>query len=141
MEDLEAFRYSGAEVAGRKVRRGTGRKPRNRGAPFIRGPIPVAWLIAAATLPRRNALVIGLVLHYLAGLQSSHRGLVLCVERCKPYGLGRKAVARGLADLEGAGLIRVARSSGRCPRIDILGVAGGAMDGVSGAGYDESHQD
>ena len=83
-------------------------------------PITITTSIRAANIPRRNALVVGLVLWYLSGLRSERVGLVLCVERCKPYGLGRKGVERGLRDLENVGLIKVARVSGRCPRVDIL---------------------
>ncbi len=63
------------------------------------------WLARAAGIPRRNALLVGLMLFHLAGLRSDRAGLVLCVERCKPFGLGRKAVQRGLGDLESAGLV------------------------------------
>ncbi len=87
---------------------------------FIRGPIPLDWLQRTSTIPRRNALLVGLILFYLAGLKSDRQGLVLSVNRCKPFGLGRKGVQRGLAELESAGLVRVDRVSGRCPRVDIV---------------------
>jgi hypothetical protein len=116
VDELEAFRYSGNEL-GRKKQ--ATRKPKTVGA-FIRGPIPLDWLGRAAKIPRRNAVLVGLVLFYLAGLASKRDGLVLCVERCKTFGLGRKAVQRGLADLEAAGLVRVDRVVGRCPRVDIV---------------------
>ena len=73
-----------------------------------------------AELVRRNAVLVGLVLFHLAGMRSERIGLVLCVEGCKPFGLGRKAVQRGLAELESNGLVRVDRSSGRCPRVDLV---------------------
>lgn len=116
MDELEAFRYSGQELQPKS--RST-RKARTVGA-FIRGPIPLDWLSRAAAIPRRNAVLVGLVLFYLAGLCSKRVGLVLCAERCKLLGLGRKAVQRGLADLESAGLVRVDRVVGRCPRVDIV---------------------
>ncbi len=116
MDELEAFRYSGTEL---DQRRRPQRQTRTVGA-FIRGPIPLDWLCRASAIPRRNAVLVGLVLFYLAGLGSKRVGLVLCAERCKPLGLGRKAVQRGLADLEAARLVRVERVAGRCPRVDIL---------------------
>lgn len=78
------------------------------------------WLAKASQIPRRNAVLVGLVLFHLAGMRSERIGLVLCVERCKPFGLGRKAVQRGLRDLENADLVRVDRTNGRCPRVDLL---------------------
>jgi hypothetical protein len=119
MDELEKFRYSqdafGNVGNSPKIKR----KSKTVGA-FIRGPIPMDWLSKASRIPRRNAVLVGLVLFHLAGMRSERNGLVLCVERCKPFGLGRKAVQRGLADLETNGLVRVDRSSGRCPRVDLV---------------------
>ena len=39
-------------------------------APFIKGPIPLAWMMAAAMLPGKS-LHVGLVLWYLAGLKKT----------------------------------------------------------------------
>jgi len=119
MDDLEKFRYSqdGFGNVGNSPK--TKRKAKPVGA-FIRGPIPMDWLAKASQIPRRNALLVGLMLFHLAGLRSERIGLVLCVERCKPFGLGRKAVQRGLAELESNGLVRVDRGAGRCPRVDLL---------------------
>ena len=116
--DLESFRYSAVDVGTVGNRKPSGRKTSLQA--FIRGPMPLAWFIRAANIPRRNALVVGLVLWHLAGLRSERVGLVLCVNRCEPFGLGRKSVERGLRDLENAGLVRVDRKSGRCPRVDLL---------------------
>ena len=117
--DLERFRLSGSGVVASNKRKPATKKARTVGA-FIRGPMPLAWFVRAANIPRRNALVVGLVLWHLAGLRSERVGLVLCVSRCKPFGLGRKAVERGLRDLQAAGLIRVERGSGRCARVDLV---------------------
>jgi hypothetical protein len=122
MEDLETFRYS-QETLGTTERVGKPKaksKAKTVGA-FIRGPIPMDWLAHAAEIPRRNAILVGLVLFHLAGMRGERVGLVLCVERCKQFGLGRKAVQRGLSDLESKGLVRVDRTAGRCPRVDIVG--------------------
>ena len=121
MDDLEVFRYSQDMVGSVE----NGGKPKTKqktvtiGA-FIRGPIPMDWLARASRIPRCNAVLVGLILFHLAGLRSGRTELVLCVERCKQFGLGRKAVQRGLADLESNGLVRVDRGPGRCPRVDLL---------------------
>lgn len=88
--------------------------------PFLRGPVPLAWLTRAANIPRRNSIVVGLVLWHLAGLNSRRTGLVLCSKRCEPFGLGYAAVSRGLRDLEARELIRVDRGPGRCPKVDLV---------------------
>lgn len=117
--DLERFRLSGSLLPVRKSSLVTNAKPQAVKA-FLRGPIPWGWLIRAGNIPRRNALIVGVVLWHLAGLRSERVGLVLCVNRCKPFGLGRKAVERGLRDLEAAGLVSVVRASGRCARVDLI---------------------
>lgn len=119
MDDLEAFRYSGKELAHGTTSKPARQRTKTVGA-FIRGPIPLDWLARAAAIPRRNAVLVGLVLFYLAGMKSDRCELVLCVERCKPFGLGRKAVQRGLSELESVGLVKVNRVAGRCPRVDLL---------------------
>ena len=121
MDDIEQFRHMGDVDVGNKPL-GTFKptKKTKSTSAFVRGPIPLEWLIRATSIPRRNALVVGLVLFYLAGLNKDRTGLVLSVRRCKPFGLERKSVQRGLADLEKLGLIRVSRLTGRSPRVDIL---------------------
>ena len=114
--DVESFRYSVASehpVPNTKHQRAAQRA-------FIRGPLSLAWFMKASLIPRRSALVVGLTLWYLAGLRSKTNGLVLSASRCKPFGLGRKSVGRGLRDLEGAGLISVVRERGQAPRVDLL---------------------
>jgi hypothetical protein len=121
MDDIEQFRHmDGGEVWNKRVDSPKQSKKTKSVSAFVRGPIPLEWLIQATSIPRRNALVVGLVLFYLAGLNKDRNGLVLTVRRCQPFGLDRKSVQRGLADLEKAGLVRVIRTSGRSPRVDIL---------------------
>lgn len=88
--------------------------------PFLRGPIPLAWLQRAAATRSSSSLKVGLVLYYLAGMRKSQQGIVVTVKRCEPWGLQRKAVKFGLDELERAGLVQVDRSIGRAPRVDIL---------------------
>ncbi len=121
MDDIEQFRHIGGDVVwNKRVDSSKQSKKTKCVSAFVRGPIPLEWLIQATSIPRRNALVVGLVLFYLAGLNKDRNGLVLTVRRCQPFGLGRKAVQRGLVDLEKLGLIRVSRLAGQSPRVDIL---------------------
>lgn len=124
--DLEGFRLQNSMVPrdGRPVTR----EKKLQVEPFIRGPLPLGWFIRASQIPRRNALVVALVLWHLAGMAKAKSRLVFCVARCTPFGLGRKSVARGLRDLEEAGLVCVERVRGRCARVDLLESKGSATE-------------
>ena len=120
MNDLEAYRYSGPDVV--KIGNAIANKepkPETQTL-FIKGPLPLDWLSKASKIPRRNAILVGLMLFHLAGLRKCKHGLVLSAKRCEVFGLGRKAVQRGLRDLERIGLIRMVRAKGRAPLVDIL---------------------
>lgn len=117
--NLEQFRAGGLQPPKK-----SSRKNPKQTNPFVRGPIPLAWIARAANIPRCNALTVGIVLWWLAGMRSEKVSLVLCVNRCEPFGLGRKAVERGLRDLENAGLVRVDRKPGKCARVDLLECSG-----------------
>lgn len=114
--NLEAFRLTGALPARPAVKR--------RKRKFLKGPVPLDWLEAAAAIPNRRAIVAGLVLWHLAGLSASRTGLVFCPNRCEDFGVSDRSGSRGLADLQKAGLVRIWRKRGACPRVDILMVAG-----------------
>ncbi len=103
------------------------RPPRHRaGRRFLKGPIPLAWLIPAARLPGK-ALAVAIVVWYLAGLQS-RRELHWEPSKARSFGLNRHAVYRGLA----AALVRIGfsvkRTRGRCPIVTILEVKGESTD-------------
>jgi len=100
--------------------------PRHRqGEKFLKGPIPLAWLSRAAALPGR-ALQVGLAIWFLAGLKKT-RTVTLTNAVLKDFGVDRHAKYRGLAVLEGAGLIAVERQPGHAPRVTLL--AGEPGDG------------
>jgi hypothetical protein len=95
-------------------------RQKHRGDAFIRGPVPLGWLARAAVLPG-SALAVGLAIWFLVGMCCSRKALVVCptllLER---FNVSRKAGYRGLAALERAGLVKVERHRGRCPRVTIL---------------------
>ena len=78
---------------------------------FIKGPIPLEWVQAAARLPGRS-LQVGLVLWYLAGVRRSKQGPISYTV-AHHFGLSRHTVYRGLAQLKEANLIAVSRKPGR----------------------------
>lgn len=85
---------------------------------FIKGPIPLKWVIAANSLPGKCGSV-GVALWYLSGLNNSKQFKVTSdVERVA--GCERKAVYSALNELENNGLICVVRRKGARPLVTIL---------------------
>ncbi len=86
--------------------------PRHRGGElFVRGPIPWAWLTAAARLPG-CALHVGIVLWLESGFRTS-AVVALSQQRLRDLGVDRYAGYRGLLRLEQADLVDVRRRPGR----------------------------
>jgi len=91
-------------------------RPR-RGEHFLKGPIPLDWLSAAARLPGKS-LHVGIALWFMGGLQKS-RVVPLSNITSLRFGLDRNAKYRALAWLEEAGLIAVERKLGRAPIVTL----------------------
>ena len=86
-------------------------------APFLRGPVPLAWLRLAA---KHKASSTAILVWYAKGLQKTINGVVLRPKYIQQLSLDRKTVYRQLERLEDAGLLRVHRHRGRAPLVDIL---------------------
>ena len=84
---------------------------------FLKGPIPWAWIIAAAKLPG-HALLVGLCIWRLAGATKSYN-VSFGNSDLKPLGIDRAAKSRALQALETAGLISLARRRGRFPTVTL----------------------
>ena len=94
--------------------------PRHRaGEKFLKGPIPWNWLAAAARQPGK-ALHVAIVLWFFAGVKKTGT-VALSGAALRGFGVNRHAGYRGLAVLERAGLVSVARHPGRMPVVTILG--------------------
>jgi hypothetical protein len=94
------------------------------------GPIPWrTWFIPACRLPGKS-LQVGMVCWLLAGWEDSAE-IKLALGGWGEFGLSRFSIARGLAELERAGLTSAFRMSGRSPVVTILdpgdGQTGGGM--------------
>jgi hypothetical protein len=114
--DPERFRLQTASKGDRKAARSS---PRRQGDKrFLKGPIPLAWLIAAARLPGKP-LAVAVALWFLAGCRKE---FVIPLTRSilAEFNVSRNAGYRGLHRLEQAGLVQVDRRRGRCPRVTIL---------------------
>ena len=85
---------------------------------FLKGPIPLDWLIQAARQPGK-AIHVGIALWFLSGLKRS-RKVALSKSTLNLLGVSRYSGYRGLAKLEKAGLVSVVRHPGRNPIVTIL---------------------
>lgn len=90
----------------------------SRRTPFLKGPIPLAWLQRAARCPGRS-LHVGILLWYAVGLMKTHT-ISLSYKKARDFGLDRHAVGRGLQGLEKGGLIQASRRQGRSPLVTVL---------------------
>jgi hypothetical protein len=87
--------------------------------PFLKGPIPLSWLVKAASL-KRAALAAGICLWFHRGVAGQTRVRVSAGVR-KKMGLSAPQMRRGLSALAGVGLIRFEKSGrGRCAVVDII---------------------
>ena len=91
--------------------------------PFLKGPIPMAWLNVAARLPGKT-LNVGIAIWWLAGM-SKPTSFKLTRKSLDQLGVSRDAASDGLKRLEDNGLILVKRSPGQRPTVQILPVAQG----------------
>jgi CRP-like cAMP-binding protein len=89
--------------------------------PFLKGPIPMAWLNAAAKLPGKT-LNLGIAIWWLAGMAKT-KTFKLTGKALGQLGVSRDAASSALKRLEARGLIRVQRSPGQRPTVEILSVA------------------
>jgi len=102
--------------------------PRHQpGERFLRGPVPWAWLEAAARQPGK-ALHVGLVLWQLVGMKRSSC-VTLNLSRLGTLGVSRYAASRGLKALRAACLVKFEERTGRAARVTVLDVSGDARDG------------
>ena len=99
-----------------------GRAPRHKsGEHFLRGPIPLDWLCAAARAAGHGSgFQVAIALWYLSGLNRQSNTVKLKGSILREMGVDRHAGYRGLAALERAGLVSVERHSGRVPVVTLL---------------------
>lgn len=96
--------------------------PRHRsGDHFLRGPIPMDWLCAAARAAGHGSgFQVAIALWYLSGLNRQSKTVKLSGSVLREMGVERHAGYRGLAALEQAGLVSVERPSGQSPVVTLL---------------------
>ena len=87
-------------------------------APFISGPIPIAWLSQAAALPGK-ALHLALAIQWLSGM---NKGAPVKVSKkaLAHFCISTDAYRDGLKRLEVAGLLTVMRMPGQSPFVLVV---------------------
>ena len=85
---------------------------------YIRGPIPLEWLKAAAALPGKS-LHTGLAIWLLAEIEKS-RTIALSNAQASYFSIDRNAKYRALDWLEKASLIEVKRKLGQSPIVTLI---------------------
>ena len=99
----------------------TGPPKPKAGKRFLKGPIPLEWLILAGRQPGM-ALHVAIWLWYLAGLTRSRQVQLNGSQLAMQLHVNRRSVSRGLAALENAHLITVVRRSGKKRQVTLLDV-------------------
>jgi hypothetical protein len=86
--------------------------------PFLKGPIRVDWLVAAAGLGHR-ALRVALAVQYLRGLRKTDTFKMSNIT-ARVWGVDSATKSRGLRKLAAAGLIAVKSHRGASPEVTVL---------------------
>lgn len=99
--------------------RSSARLPRPKaGERFLKGPIPMDWLSAAARLPGKS-LHVAIAIWFTASLNKSAT-VPLSNLAGLPFGLDRNAKYRALKWLEDESLVSIERKLGRSPVVTLL---------------------
>ena len=99
-----------------------GKAPRHRaGERFLRGPIPMDWICAAARATGHGSgFKVAIALWHSSGLNRQAKTVKLSGSVLRDMGVERHAGYRGLVALERAGLVSVERRSGQSPVVTLL---------------------
>jgi hypothetical protein len=93
------------------------RAPPRTAERFLKGPIPLSYLAAAARIPGK-ALALFIIIKHRCDLERCAT-VTLPLELLRSFGIDRDSKSRALRALELAGLVRVAREKGRGARVTL----------------------
>lgn len=93
------------------------KSPKRATKKFLKGPVPLTWLIAAGELPGKT-LVVGVGLWFLSGLTGA-RAVKPTGRLWQSLSISRQAAYRAIAALEKRGLIEVKRRPGCAPVVTL----------------------
>jgi len=88
---------------------------------FIKGPLPLDWVLRAANLPGSYPMKVAISLWYQAGLHRTNT-VKVASRATDDWGVNCKARYRALGALEEVGLISVQREKGKSPVVTILDI-------------------
>jgi hypothetical protein len=88
-----------------------------KGERFLRGPVPLEQLATAARLPG-SALAVLLLIHHQT-VVTQLATVRLSAGLLREFGIDRAGKARAIRALEGVGLVRVTRASGRTALVSL----------------------
>ncbi|MER3448119.1 MAG: hypothetical protein C4291_15430 [Candidatus Dadabacteria bacterium] len=94
-------------------------KARKARTEFLKGPIPLPWLLRVMKIPSKAPLAVALAIWFEAGRRRSNE-VKLTTAILNRFNVNRKAKYRALKMLEEAGLIRVYRKPRCNPVVTIL---------------------
>ena len=97
---------------------------------YVRGPLPLAEVCAAARLPGK-ALAVWLLAHHRMRITGKTM-VTLPSSLLEEAGIDRNAKARALSNLERNGLVEVRRQRGRTPLISLVGLPASKCRGPNG---------
>ena len=83
--------------------------------PFLKGPIPMDWLSAAAHLPGK-AINLAMAVRWLADMNGG-KPAKITAKALELFNVSEDACSDGLKRLEGAGLVTVTRHPGQRPTV------------------------
>jgi hypothetical protein len=131
MADLEAFRaQSPDELPPVPPPARTKKKRPHSTEPFLRGPVPLAWL-ARAHAAGGSALAVGLSLWFVRGVSGKRGPVKVDSSVRRRFNLSRDQTGYGLRALEAAGLTDyVKKGRGRCAVVEIVERPEGRTDGA-----------
>jgi len=120
MADLEAFRARTPFELPPVPTPGRQKKRHVAAQPFLRGPIPLAWL-ARAHKAGGSALAVGLALWFVRGVSGKRGPVKVDSSVRRRFGLSRDQTGYGLRALEAAGLAGyVKKGRGHCAVVEIV---------------------
>jgi hypothetical protein len=118
--DIERFRAGATESPPLPCPPAPKRGGRGYGSPFVRGPLPLAWL-AAAKKAGSSALAVGLALWFQRGVRPNSLPVKVTRSVARQMDLSQDQTRRGLAALQSAGLVTIVQGGrGRCPVVEIV---------------------
>lgn len=119
LDSLKINKTTASSIVAAKVADPKGKKKSS--GEFLKGPVPLLWLTAAAQLSGKAPLAVGLAIWFESGRRKSNE-VKLTSAILQRFAIKRKSKYTALKSLEDAGLIRVRREPRKNPMVTILEV-------------------